>query len=820
MATKYGELGRLGQKRSGGLSLFYEEFLWELQGIRGIETYKEMSENNSTIGAILFAVENLMRQCEFDIEPGGTSQKDREAAEFVKGCMNDMTMTWTDTLSEILTFITYGWSYHEIVYKRRMGKTGNLDTNSKYDDGLIGWKKLPIRGQETLYEWIYKDEYSDDLLGMRQQVFPSTDIVDIPLEKALHFRTRSRKDNPEGRALALDTLIPTPDGWKTMKELKVGDKVFDEQGKVRYVTGEKTWENRPCYKLKFSDGTEIIADENHTWLTFNQYERNHKLNAKERTTKEIFETLKNSKGVSNHAIQLTKPLDYPKQGLILDPYYLGQWLGDGTCRTANITTHVDDAEETLSYFDCEGEVIPNGKKGGLGRIIKIKNKGIMGSPIEKLRALLLIQNKHIPENYLRGDYEQRLALLQGLMDSDGTVDNFNRCTFTNCNKNLADGVYELVCSLGCLASKSTKLPDGKRRKHISYQVKFTPTTFNPFRLERKRKLVKQERSRNLHYIVSCEPVENRTTKCIEVDSPSHLYLAGEAMIPTHNSVLRNAYEPWYYQKRIREIEGMGIERDLAGLPLIEAPEGLDIWDAEDEEMKQALANAEKLITNIRRDTKEGVVLPFGWKLSLLTSGSRRQFDTNAIIERYSKEMATTVLGDFILLGHEGVGSFALADNKTKMFALAVGSYLDIICEVFNNQGIPRLIDINGDHFKGITDYPKMKHSDIEDANLDKIGTFLSTMTSSGIITPDDDLEDYVRKIGNLPERKLDVSPEERKGETGEQGNDKGNGKVKKPDSLKEEKEAEQKAERGDMAQAEEAKKSLGRFLKDKFSKGE
>ena len=158
--SKMREFGRLGQKRNGYLGIFYEEFLPELRGIRGVETFNEMAENNSTIGAILFAIENLMRQCEFSIEPGGTTAKDKEAAEFVEQCMDDMQLTWAETLSEILSFITYGWSYHEIVYKRRMGRSNNPETNSKYDDGLIGWRKLPIRGQETLYEWIYKDEYN------------------------------------------------------------------------------------------------------------------------------------------------------------------------------------------------------------------------------------------------------------------------------------------------------------------------------------------------------------------------------------------------------------------------------------------------------------------------------------------------------------------------------------------------------------------------------------------------------------------------------------------------------------------------------------
>ena len=141
-----------------------------------------------------------MRQCEFHIEPGGDTAKDKEAAEFVESCMHDMERTWADTLSEILSFLTYGWSYHEIVYKRRMGKTKDRRTSSKYDDGLIGWRKLPLRSQDTLWEWVFETN-SDDLIGMTQSPPPDYGHYTIPLEKALHFRTKSRKDNPEGRSI-------------------------------------------------------------------------------------------------------------------------------------------------------------------------------------------------------------------------------------------------------------------------------------------------------------------------------------------------------------------------------------------------------------------------------------------------------------------------------------------------------------------------------------------------------------------------------------------------------------------------------------------
>lgn len=203
MSKYQAEVGRIGQLRygsSGSGSIFYEEFLPELRGLRAVQAYQEMADNDETVGAVLFAIEMLMRQCDFHVEPAGKTAKDKEAAEFVESCMNDMDRTWTDTLSEILSFLTYGWSYHEIVYKRRVGRTNSPITHSKYADGLIGWRKLPIRAQDTLYGWEYKDD-SDELIGMTQAPPPTFEHITIPIEKALHFRTRSRKDNPEGRSI-------------------------------------------------------------------------------------------------------------------------------------------------------------------------------------------------------------------------------------------------------------------------------------------------------------------------------------------------------------------------------------------------------------------------------------------------------------------------------------------------------------------------------------------------------------------------------------------------------------------------------------------
>lgn len=408
------EFGRIGQLRSAGH--FYEEFLPELQGTRGIEVYKEMSENDDIVGSILFAIEMLIRGCEWDVQPASDTAEDINAAHFVKECMYDMSDTWIDTISEILSMLTYGWSAHEIVYKRRCGRRRDPRLKSKYNDGLIGWQKLPIRAQETLHAWVYQ-EGTDDLIAMQQSPPPDYGIIEIPVEKLLLFRTKKRKGNPEGR-----------------------------------------------------------------------------------------------------------------------------------------------------------------------------------------------------------------------------------------------------------------------------------------------------------------------------------------------SILRNAYRSWYFKKRIQEIEGIGVERDLAGFPVLKAPPNLDIWDSEDPMARKYLSDATKLVSEIRRDAQEGAVLPDGWELTLLSTGGQRQFDTNQIIERYDSRIAMTVLADFVLLGHQNVGTYSLGADKSQLFSVAIGAYLDIIQEVFNGKAIPNLIDINGDAFAGITDYPQLIHSEIENRDIQSLADYIQKLAGVGLMTPSDELEQYLRNAAKLPEK--------------------------------------------------------------------
>ncbi len=406
------EYGRIGQKQYDGV--FYEEYEKNLQGLRGIEVYKEMSESDSVIGAMLFAVEMLLRQADWNIEAAGDSDADKSAAEFVESCMSDMQTSWQDTISEILSFLIYGWSYHEICYKRRLGEKRDSGNSSKYGDGLIGWKKLPIRAQDTLWKWKYDE--SGELLGMLQMPPPDYTARFIPIQKALHFVTKSRKGNPEGR-----------------------------------------------------------------------------------------------------------------------------------------------------------------------------------------------------------------------------------------------------------------------------------------------------------------------------------------------SILRSCYRDWYFKKRLQEFEGIGIERDLVGLPVLTPPENVDLWDRSNPDMVNAFAYAEALVRNVRRNEREGLVIPGGWTFQLLSSGGQRQIDVGKTIERYDTRIAMTILADFVFLGHQQTGSFALSSDKTELFSVALGTFMDIICEAFSDQAIPRLIRLNGEHFKGITGYPRMVHGDVEKQDVEKLIKAITDVVACGVLLPSEELSKKVCQILDLPE---------------------------------------------------------------------
>jgi len=341
-----------------------------------------------------------------------------------------------------------------------------------------------------------------------------------------------------GKALALDTCIPTPDGWKTMGQLSVGDKVFSDNGEVcNVIATSAVMNNRDCYELEFSDGTKIICDAEHIWKTQICNERWKNKPGKERTTQVIVDTLHSGKH-KNHSINAAAAIELPEKELPIDPYLLGIWLGDGAKAMARITTSDGCVVDSFSEDYHTNKIA--GTKYDWG--ISAKNKG--PSLLNQLRQMTLLYNKSIPDEYLRASRRQRMALLQGLMDSDGTIDKHSGVpSFTGTYENLVYDTLQLIRSLGFVAY----LAPGKAKLYgrvISdkWNIYFSANE-HVFRLPRKKNIQKIDDHRATYgrrYIINAKKVPSVPVKCIAVDAPSKMYLCSESFIPTHNTTLVSA----------------------------------------------------------------------------------------------------------------------------------------------------------------------------------------------------------------------------------------------------------------------------------------
>lgn len=230
--------------------------------------------------------------------------------------------------------------------------------------------------------------------------------------------------------------------------------------------------------------------------------------------------------------------------------------------------------------------------------------------------------------------------------------------------------------------------------------------------------------------------------------------------PLGRSVLRGAYRPWFFKKRIEEIEAIGVERDLAGYPVMRIPGRLMDASASAEE-KSLFDSYKAFVTRMRRNQSEGIVMPsdrddsgnYQYTLELLASAGTRAMDTTKIIDRYDRRIAMTVLADFIFLGQQSTGSFALSSDKTAMFATALGAWLHGIADVLNRDLVGRMWAFNKlDPMLR----PTLVPGDIESPDLDKLASYVTALAGAGAaMFPDRELENVLRKKAGLP-----LAPEE------------------------------------------------------------
>jgi replicative DNA helicase len=359
-----------------------------------------------------------------------------------------------------------------------------------------------------------------------------------------------------GKALALDTPLPTPVGWTTMGQVQVGDQLLGAAGRPVTVTAATdVMLDRPCYEVVFDDRTSIVADAEHQWVTTTGADRGPRLPQRVdvrdesvvlpvhafsaaaaqdaaisrgpgqklllhrqmlrgqmncplvvRTTRELAQTLSGSGGRSSHAVPVAAALDLPAADLPLPAYVVGHWLGR---RRRSIAALMTGDSRTA----------------------------------EMLCALGLLDECYIPPEYLRASREQRRALLSGLLDAGGTVSRIGAVQFTSTSARLAADVRELIVSLGYRCGMSGKAARARTQaSSVAYAITFT-TTDEVFRLARKRELHREHRpaqaTGRIHrrMITEVRPVDSVPVRCVQVDAPDSLYLASRSMVPTHNSAL-------------------------------------------------------------------------------------------------------------------------------------------------------------------------------------------------------------------------------------------------------------------------------------------
>ncbi len=373
-----------------------------------------------------------------------------------------------------------------------------------------------------------------------------------------------------GKQLALDTPIPTPEGWKTMADLKVGDRVFDEQGKPCHVVAKSPVDDtEQAYELVFRDGGRIVAGERHLW----DVEYTHgKTREKQWTTGEIYRRMKQyrEKFKDNRSlirIPVNQLLHLPERNLPLDPYLYGYWLGNGSATKPEITVRDSDVEDLIPLIPYP---LHNRYPQTCG-----------GSEILVYKALksILVKNfrdKVIRPEYLRASETQRWALLQGLMDSDGCIGTRKgQGVYVSTIQELVESVQELLWSLG-IKNAMTSCPStryGKPTGETLYQIRFTAFTDQPVsKLHRKsirrRECEKKTRS-CFHYLEEIKPLDDKVPmQCIQVDSPSHCYLAGRMMVKTHNSELAAAialYLLYADNEPSAEVYGAACDRNQASI---------------------------------------------------------------------------------------------------------------------------------------------------------------------------------------------------------------------------------------------------------------
>lgn len=394
------------------------------------------------------------------------------------------------------------------------------------------WKRFAEEGERILRDWWSLIQWESDVVLGRELLFsvPIGDghTLDGAIDKlTIRYIPRINKRVvliSDYKDLAIDTELPTPTGFTTIGAVSVNDVIISGDGvPCRVIEKSHIYTANDCYRISFDDNSTVVTGADHLWLVGTDH-GNRVL-----TTVQMREKLIHPIRGSHHLRISNTALELSPAELPIDPYVFGVWLGDGTASCGSVCKPLPALFEEIERRGYMLGPDISGRDDATTRTIyKIRGK---------LRKLGVLNNKHIPEMYLRASWSQRLELLQGLMDTDGHWNSIRkRCVLNTTNKQYALDLQDLVCTLGWKATVFATTADGFGKKWPAWQTWFTPIDAEVFRVRRpvdyRAKAPTKSRRR---WVKSIEPTLTVPTQCIQVDSPDKTFLCSRAMIRTHNS---------------------------------------------------------------------------------------------------------------------------------------------------------------------------------------------------------------------------------------------------------------------------------------------
>jgi len=408
-----------------------------------------------------------------------------------------------------------------------------------------------LAAEAAMADWTRSDEVERALLAYEpftRRFHPDALIPDFHLEWEEEIdgvvgnggRLALLAPQRHGKLLADSTPVLTPDGWRTHGDLKVGDRVYAPDGSATTVIGVKP-KDVASVEVEFSDGQVIKCHPEHLWTVYDRGLRRYVTRETRQLTGRVI-----MQGRRNLLVDWTEPLQAPEADLPIDPYLLGAWLGDGQSDSATICGEPTDLaaiELELKVRGFEPSRRWTHPTTGVGYIgFRVAERVGRGAP-NVWRELGLYADKHVPDVYYTGSERQRRDLLAGLVDTDGSVDTDGRVRFTTVSPRLRDDVVKLVATFGyhpCVTEvEPDPAPDAAiQGRRTVYVVAWTPHDgrMQGWAIDRKRTVRRGPVRHDRRTIVDIRPAaEPEPGHCIAVDHASQLYLAGDRLVPTHNT---------------------------------------------------------------------------------------------------------------------------------------------------------------------------------------------------------------------------------------------------------------------------------------------